>query len=197
MKGAIRIAAILMLMAVPAAGDAGEDHRSKYAGMESREIKTLSADDLEQLRAGRGWGLSLVAELNGVPGPKHLLDMREEIGLSAGQVTAIEAIFESMRSAAIPLGHELIRLERQLEASFADGTIDNQRLRDQLDAIARTRRDLRYVHLSAHLQTPALLTGTQIRSYMRLRGYDTGDPCRSVPEGHDPEMWRKHNHCDA
>ena len=41
-----------------------------------------------------------------------------------------------------------------------------------------------------------LVTEDQIQAYGRLRGYDAGDPCRAVPEGHDPAMWRKHNHCD-
>jgi hypothetical protein len=51
------------------------------------------------------------------------------------------------------------------------------------------------VHLSRHLQTPPLLTPHQIARYNQLRGY-TSDPCASVPEGHDAEMWRKHNGCE-
>jgi hypothetical protein len=34
---------------------------SPYAGFESREIKSLSDSDLEELRRGGGWGLALSA----------------------------------------------------------------------------------------------------------------------------------------
>ena len=29
-----------------------------------------------------------------------------------------------------------------------------------------------------------------------LRGY-AGDPCDTVPAGHDPDMWRMHNGCNG
>jgi hypothetical protein len=52
--------------------------KSKYAGEEKREIKSLSATDIEELQNGKGWGLAKAAELNGIPGPVHLLEMKEE-----------------------------------------------------------------------------------------------------------------------
>lgn len=69
-------------------------HASPCAGLEIRTIKSLSATDLEELRRGSAWGLALVAELNGVPGPAHLLELRDEVALSADQVVAIKAIFD-------------------------------------------------------------------------------------------------------
>jgi hypothetical protein len=187
---------VLVLLTSPAMAQRADAHRSDYAGMESRQIKTLSAQDIVELRSGHGWGLSLVAELNGVPGPRHLLDMHDELGLTSHQVARIQTIYEEMKKQAVPLGNELIEGERALEEAFAYGSLDAQDLRGRLLAIARIRADLRYVHLSAHLKTPPLLSEEQIRSYNRLRGYDGQDPCRSVPPGHDPEMWRRHNRCD-
>jgi hypothetical protein len=58
------------------------------------------------------------------------------------------------------------------------------------------RADLRFVHLSRHLETPGLLTPDQIARYAALRGYADGDRCADVPAGHDPAMWRRHNGCD-
>ena len=52
------------------------------------------------MRRGAGWGLALAAELNGVPGPAHLLELKDQIGLSAEQVRAIEEIFAQMKSEA-------------------------------------------------------------------------------------------------
>ena len=47
-------------------------HNSEYVGEERRQIKSLSDDDISELRQGGGWGLAKAAELNGVPGPAHL-----------------------------------------------------------------------------------------------------------------------------
>jgi hypothetical protein len=168
---------------------------SPYVEMENREIKTLSAEDVEQLSAGHGWGLSLAAELNGVPGPRHLLELEEPLGLSPAQSSAIEKLYDEMKQHAVPLGLQLIRLERELDRRFAERSIDDETLDRLLTEIADTRRRLRKTHLSAHLATLPLLRDDQIEAYSRLRGYDS-DPCRSVPPGHDPVLWRSHNHCD-
>ena len=83
---------VLMLIATFAFSTADHSHKSKYAGEEKREIKSLSATDIEELQNGKGWGLAKAAELNGVPGPVHLLEMKEELELSAEQIRAIEDI---------------------------------------------------------------------------------------------------------
>ena len=74
--------------------DTGTNYRSKYVGQESREIKTLSEEDIDELKNGKGWGLAKAAELNGVPGPVHLLEMRSEIHLSGEQTERISQIYE-------------------------------------------------------------------------------------------------------
>jgi hypothetical protein len=38
-----------------------------------------------------------------------------------------------------------------------------------------------------------LLKEEQVALYNRLRGYDSLDSPSEVPEGHDPEMWKRHN----
>lgn len=148
------------------------EHQSDYVGEESREIKTLSPEDVAELRNGEGWGLARAAELNGVPGPAHLLPMAEEIELTDRQVTEIEQIYSRMKSRAIRLGEELIELERRLNRQFAEGTVTEESLRATLDQIADVTAELRYVHLETHLSTPALLSEDQITRYGRLRGYD-------------------------
>lgn len=169
-------------------------HASPYAGQERREIKSLSPDDIAELERGGGWGLAKAAELNGVPGPAHLLEMRKEIGLSADQVAKLEVIFKEMQQKAIVEGKRLIEREKALEEAFRAGPVSDAALRKLLADIEASRSALRYVHLTAHLTSPPLLTAEQIKSYNKLRGYD-GDPCASVPAGHDPKMWRLHNGC--
>lgn len=172
---------------------ANPGHHSPYAGEETREVKSLSPEDVRQLRGGAGWGLAKAAELNGYPGPIHLLELKAELGLSPQQIAAISAIYEAMRSDAIRLGEELIRREEGLESRFRRRTIDEAALREALDGIAAARRDLRFVHLSAHLKIMPHLTEQQVAAYWTLRGYGTPDLCAQPPAGHDPAMWRKHN----
>lgn len=169
-------------------------HASPYAGQERREIKSLSNEDIAELERGGGWGLAKAAELNGVPGPAHLLEMRKEIGLNADQVAKLEVIFKEMQQKAIIEGKRLIEREKALENAFRAGPVSDETLRKLLADVEASRSALRYVHLAAHLTSPLLLTADQIRLYNKLRGYD-GDPCASVPAGHDPKMWRLHNGC--
>ena len=172
-----------------------QDHQtSAYAGQETRPIKSLSEDDIAVLQRGGGWGLAKAAELNGVPGPTHLLEMKDEIPLSLDQVEAITDLFRSMQANAIAAGERLIALEAELDAAFQARSVTDNSLRRLLDRIAVTRSELRYIHLSTHLRTPEILTERQIAKYNTLRGY-ADDPCDSVPEGHAPDMWRQHNGC--
>ena len=170
-------------------------HSSPYKGQEKRAIKSLSASDIDDLKNGRGWGLAKAAELNGVPGPIHLLEMKNEINLSADQVKKIEALYLDMKKRAISLGLELIELEQTLNESFASNSITEDKLKNQLEKIAQVRSKLRFVHLSAHLKTPDILSHQQIQHYNKLRGYSSDDPCKKIPKGHDLKLWKKHNNC--
>ena len=182
--------------AIPAtSGHSGGHAPSPYAGQEQRPIKTLSSQDVDDLLNGRGWGLAKAAELNGVPGPLHVLELHAELELSDDQIEQIEALRRDMTSEAVPLGKQYVELEKQLNERFARRTVDARQLEELLAAIASIHGRLRFVHLAAHLETAEILTGEQVASYNRLRGYDLVEPCSSVPEGHDSEMWRRHNRC--
>jgi len=192
----IRLAFALCALALPFAADAQGHGHSAYAGMETRPIKSLSEADLDELRAGRGWGLALAAELNGVPGPAHLLELTAQIGLSPDQVSAVETIFAAMQAEAQAAGERLIAAEAAIEAAFRLGDLRPEALRELIDTAAAARAELRFIHLSRHLETPPLLTAEQIARYNELRGYGAANPCAKMPEGHDPAMWRRHNDCE-
>lgn len=195
LKAVFLLGLVLVLSPSSALSDSGHGHKSKYAGEEKRAIKSLSDADIDDLRNGRGWGLAKAAELNGVPGPIHLLEMKEEIDLSDEQVERIEALYNRMKKDAVVLGEELIMLERELNDHFADRTITRELLEKLLAMIEVARMKLRFAHLSAHLETPAIVSEKQIQLYNKLRGYSNDDPCENIPVGHDPEMWKKHNNC--
>jgi len=194
MKRLLLVALLALLPAVVLAQGHGHGH-SPYAGEEGRAIKSLSDDDIAELRRGGGWGLAKAAELNGIPGPAHLLELKDEIPLDADQVTALETLFQTMQTEAIAEGERLIALETELEAAFRDRTVAEDSLRTMLDAIAASRSRLRFIHLRTHLETPELLRPEQIERYGQLRGY-AAEPCALVPAGHDQAMWRRHMGCD-
>jgi len=195
MKIALLILPILMLAVTAQANDDSHSKGSKYAGEEKRSIKSLSPDDIAELKRGGGWGLAKAAELNGVPGPAHLLEMKDKIPLTKDQVMAINKTYKQMKAQAIKQGEHLIVLEQELELQFRSGSITPDALRASLIKIANVRMELRFTHLAAHLKTPDILSKDQIRKYNELRGYSNPDPCANIPEGHNAEMWRKHNGC--
>jgi hypothetical protein len=156
-----------------ASSDHSHDHKTKYSGEEKRAVKSLSATDIAELRRGGGWGLAKAAELNGVPGPAHLLELTDQIPLDPSQVEKITRLFHNMKRQAMEKGERLIALEQDLENHFVAGTINKETLRIALEAIGRTRSELRYIHLATHLETPKILSHHQIKKYNILRGYKT------------------------
>ena len=195
MKFVINLGAILFGISISVASVANPTYKSNYIGQDKRLIKSLSEDDIQQLKHGKGWGLAKAAELNGMPGPSHILQKKDKISLTDKQEIRILALFKDMESKAIPLGKKLIELEKNLNDLFANRTITNGLLNQQLDLIYIVHKQLRYVHLITHLMTPDILTHQQIEKYNQLRGYNSGDPCKNIPQGHDAEMWKKHNVC--
>ncbi len=142
-----------------------------YAGPEERPIKALSAQRVEDLRAGRGMGFALAAELNGHSGPLHVLEHADTLGLSPSQRESVQGQFDAMRAEAIPLGERLIEQEAELDRMFATRTIRPATLGGATAAIAETEGALRAVHLRYHLSMVELLTPEQVRRYGELRGY--------------------------
>lgn len=171
----IAAAAACALTAVAQAGS------QPYAGQDTREIASLSASDVDALLAGQGWGLAKPAELNGFPGPAHVLELADELGLTSVQRAEIETIFDTMQTEARSLGAAYVEAERHLSLMFRMGHADTGRLERGLADSAALLAKLRAVHLAAHLDTKPLLTEGQIAAYARLRGYGGG---QDAHQGH-------------
>jgi Spy/CpxP family protein refolding chaperone len=157
---------------------------SPYAGQEARDIKSLSSQDVADYLAGRGMGLAKPAELNGYPGPAHVKELADRLGLTPEQRAATDAVYAKMHDRAVPLGQRLVDEERALDALFAAHTVTPESLHESLARIARLQGELREVHLSAHLQQLALLTPEQATRYAALRGY-SGSPDHAHDHMHD------------
>jgi Spy/CpxP family protein refolding chaperone len=181
-----RLAALAVLAFAMAPHAASAQAQQPYAGFEDRSIKALSDQQVADLKAGRGMGLALAAELNGYPGPVHVLELAEALGLSEAQRAKMQALFEAMKAESVPLGEKLIVEEAALDREFARKTITETSLVAGVQAIGTMQAALRAAHLKYHLATAEALTPTQIQRYAELRGY-SGDPqARHQHGGHRP-----------
>src|SRR3982074_3554423 len=113
--------------------------QTPYAGMHTRPIRALSDQQVADLGAGRGMGLALAAELNGYPGPSHVLELADKLDLSADQRTRVKTLFDSMKQEALPLGAKLIEQEAELDRQFANRTVTPASLKSATAAIASTQ----------------------------------------------------------
>jgi hypothetical protein len=166
-SAAVGLVSVLLLMfqlshAAPA---------SAYVGQEGREIKALAPQDVKAYLAGKGMGLARAAELNGYAGPAHVLELGQQLVLTAEQTARTEAAFASMERKAISLGVALVDAERRLDQLFATKAITPELLTRALEDIGALQAQVRGVHLAAHLEQVAILTPQQNVRYAQLRGY--------------------------
>jgi Spy/CpxP family protein refolding chaperone len=150
-----------------------QHEHSPYVGQESRRIKSLSPTDVRGLLNGEGMGLAQAAELNGYPGPKHVLELAEPLKLTATQLDATKATFRKMNSRAKEIGAQIVEREQALDALFAGGSVTSDVLGRSVERIGALQAELRALHLDAHLSQVAILTPEQVAEYRRLRGYDS------------------------
>ena len=144
---------------------------SPYAGMEKRLVKALSDQQIAELRAGRGMGLALAAELNGYPGPLHVLELADALQLSDEQRTQTKVLLEAMKAETVQIGERIITKESVLDHLFAARLVTQISLNAITSEIGAARGELRSAHLRYHLAITEILSPAQLTRYADLRGY--------------------------
>ena len=165
---------IAALMTVAFAGHAAaqhQQHQQPYTGLQQRAVKALSEQQIADLKAGRGMGFALAGELNGYPGPLHVLELADQLDLTAHQRQRVQQLFDAMKTEAVPVGEKLIEQESALDREFAEQRVSPATLVQLTLQIGETLGRLRAVHLKYHLTTADLLTMPQRQRYSELRGY--------------------------
>jgi Spy/CpxP family protein refolding chaperone len=147
---------------------------SPDAGERQPAFKALPPEEIAALTAGHGMGLAMAAERNSYPGPRHVLDLGEALGLTPAQRDGAAALLAAVRREAPALGRAIVADEQALEALFASGTAELGTVETLVAQIAARRGALRFVHLAAHVKMRALLTPRQIARYDELRGHGSG-----------------------
>lgn len=160
------------------------DSSSPYAGEESRDIKALSREEIDGLLAGKGMGYAKSAELNGYPGPAHVLELADPLQLSAIQREQTAVIHARMQAAAREQGARLIEAERELEQLFRSREVTPQSLSQALAQVAECQARVRGAHLLAHVEQTQVLSRAQVARYIELRGYSGASGAHGDHRGH-------------
>jgi hypothetical protein len=167
----MRHVSIACLIALGGLSSATAAQESPYVAIKNRPIKALSAEEIDGYLEGRGMGFALAAELNGYPGPRHVLELVDSLGLDTARRDQVQRVFDHMHASAVSLGNQLVAAEASLDSAFANRSISQNTLEENVALVATLRGRLRTVHLAAHLEVTELLSEHELREYQRLRGY--------------------------
>lgn len=177
-------AAFLSLTAFVAAPALAQQASSPSQGQEAKEVRSLSPDQIDAYLSGKGMGMARAAELNGYPGPAHVLELAPQLNLTTEQRARTEALHSEMSSKAISLGVELVETERKLDRMFAAKAVNREALARALEEIGALQARLRMVHLEAHLAQAGILTPQQAARYAQLRGVAPAAAASAGQAGH-------------
>ncbi len=159
---------LLLVVAAPLAA-AQHDHAPAHDARSASHPSGLTADETAGLLDGLGLGMARPAELNRYPGPLHVLELADALGLSDDQRAEAERLRVQMRTEAVVLGQQLVEVERHLDALFASGDATDHAI-DRMTAHAGTLRGrIRAAHLRTHVAMRDALTADQIERYVHLR----------------------------
>ena len=161
---------LLAMGSMPATAKQAHDP-SSHAHSRGTEVASLTDEEVRALRQGEGMGLARAAELHHFPGPKHLLELASELGLSDDQIARIRAIHARMKSEAVAKGEAIIMAEGHLADLFASGEPTAREMTRVTGHLGAMRGQLQAIHLLAHIEATRELSAGQIREYDRLRGY--------------------------
>ncbi len=153
---------------------------SPYAGEESRALKAMSPEDVAAYLEGRGMGFAKPAELNGYPGPMHVLELADGLALTDAQRESSRALMDRHKAEVRALGREYIVAEAAVERLFARGEAEAAAVDAAVARAAALQARIRTAHLVTHLAQARILSPEQVRSYAQLRGY--GAP-KAAPDG--------------
>ncbi len=163
--------ALLALSGPAMAQHGGPGPAQPYADLDNRIVSSLSLEELDGLRAGQGLSLALPAELNGYPGPVHVLELAARLMLTPEQTGRTRELVAAMRAETIGLGHAVITAETRLDLSFRERRATADSIERETQAAGAARATLRAAHLRYHLVMAALLTEPQMALYRSARGY--------------------------
>jgi Spy/CpxP family protein refolding chaperone len=131
----------------------------------------LSSERSADYLSGAGMGYAKAAELNHFPGPMHVLELADKLGLSEQQRATTKELMDRHKRQARAIGAELVESERALEVLFKNGNVDEAALARAVRETAALEGEYRLSHLETDRRMRALLTEEQVKRYDELRGH--------------------------
>jgi hypothetical protein len=116
-------------------------------------------------------GYAKAAELNHFPGPMHVLELGDRLGLTPEQRDATQRLMDAHKAQARAIGAKLVDAERALDVMFRAGAVSDARLAEAVRHAAALQGEYRLAHLETHRRMRALLSDEQVAHYDKLRGY--------------------------
>ncbi|MHC4992594.1 MAG: hypothetical protein ACYTGC_16610 [Planctomycetota bacterium] len=155
--------------------DEPSEGRSAYADdplPEDENLRHLTRAQVEGLRSGRGLGLAKPAEMHGMPGPKHVLELANELGLTPTQREHADRLFDRMHDRAVAAGKAVLEAEARVGSIMRDHPPEmGTELARALAEAGAAWAEVALAHIEAHISMTRVLTPAQIEGYARLRGY--------------------------
>jgi hypothetical protein len=120
---------------------AGHRGQSPYAGTfdPASPIRALTLEELDQVRAGAGMGLARAAELNGLPGPRHVLDLGADLQLTPEQRAELQALYDQMLATARETGRQYLATQEAFEADLRAARVSVDALPERVAEVNRLR----------------------------------------------------------
>jgi len=165
----VRPAVLLHLLALVSLALRAQAQMATNPAQFDRPIKALSDAEILSYLNGEGPGYGDAAELNRYPGPRQVLDVASQIGLTEPQKQRVQRIYDAMHEATMDLGRKIVSHEAVLDSLFSSRIVDSAGLYTQVTEIARLQGALRAAHLQAHLAVTKILSPDQILACDRLR----------------------------
>lgn len=159
----------LVVVTASAQHGGGSGGHGGGAGDGHRKAQECEAGFERVVADGRGFGMAFAADQNGYPGPTHVLELAERLGLTADQEAKARELLHAMLAESRPKGARLLEAEARLRRLFAERVAGEPALRAAVLEVERARAEVRLVHLLTHVKTRGLLTEQQIRLYHEAR----------------------------
>jgi Spy/CpxP family protein refolding chaperone len=190
-SGLLACGAVVMFAAAPAIAQESRDADRGMGGMHQHRgqadgemqaggmsggpmLSGISESEKKALLAGSGLGAGMIAMQNGYPGPKHVLEMGDELGLTAEQKEEIGTLFAERKASFVDMGSELVKKDEELTAMFASGSVKTKDVEKLAREIGQLQGELRAGHLNAHVLTWEALTEAQREKLASMRGMHQG-----------------------
>jgi len=182
--------AAVIAAVIASVGTAALAQVSPYAGQEQHDIKSLSPQEVTALLTGQGAGFAKAAELNGYPGPAHVVELADQLTLSPDQLQKSRQLMDEHKERARRLGAEVVAAERALDRLFGEQRAEAAAVASAAERVGLLQARLRAEHLNTHLLQTAVLSVEQVRRYGELRGYAVD----SAPGVATPKKDSSHHH---